>query len=199
MVAGVILAAGESSRMGRDKALLPLGEETFLGHLIELLRQDLSPVVVILGHHWAEIRQRIAPDDNVVVLWNPDYLLGQLSSLQVALRYLTERPVEGAVVALVDHPAISRKAVQALLMRFEESRSPILIPTYAGRRGHPVLFARSLFPELLEAPVAEGARVVVRRHASDLQLVETDEEGILVDVDLPADYERFVGKTGKSE
>ncbi len=187
--------------MGRDKALLPLGDETFLQHLIAVLRGKVSPLIVVLGHHASEIERQIAPGaetpgpaaaDDLVFLRNPNYFLGQLSSLQVALRYLAERTAEGALVALVDHPAITKEVVALLLRRFEKTRAPVLIPTRQGRRGHPVLFARRLFQELLEAPVEEGARIVVRRHADEVELVETDEEGILLDIDRPEDYERLV-------
>jgi len=225
-VAGVILAAGKSSRMGRDKALLPLhpglpsealakeGRRNFLEHLMEVLRGEVSLLLIVLGHHATEIEGQIAHSDGAVVLRNPNYPLGQLSSLHVALRYLESRPASpgrsplvpgadqgtpasspgasGVLVCLVDHPAITRRVVRLLLERFEKTHAPIVIPTDRGRRGHPILFARRLFQDLLDAPLEEGARFVVRRHAAEVDLVETGEEGILLDVDLPGDYERFL-------
>jgi molybdenum cofactor cytidylyltransferase len=242
-VAGIVLAAGESSRMGRDKALLPIGRETFVQHLIALLRGRVSPLVVVLGHHAEEIEAWITPGkakrrpgkcaepeaepgceanselntesvaesktepdtEPITVLHNPDYRLGQLSSLKVAIRHLTAQvvgaDVEAVLVALVDHPAISASVVDLLLARFAKSHAPVLIPTCHGRHGHPVVFARSLFSELLDAPLEEGARSVVRRHAAEVELVETEEEGILLDIDLPADYAALLKRlgTGKSE
>ena len=203
MIAGIILAAGESSRMGRDKALLPLGRETFLEHLIEVLRGEVQPLVVVLGHHAEQIESRLASFPEIQMVRNPDYQQGQLSSLQAALRALKNQSVAGALVCLVDHPAITKEVVRALLERFRQraARRPeaseprvtrIIIPTCHGRRGHPVLFASGLFQELLDAPVEEGARFVVRRHAAEVDLVETGEEGILLDVDLPADYEALL-------
>jgi molybdenum cofactor cytidylyltransferase len=227
-VAGIILAAGESSRMGRDKALLPIGRETFVQHLIALLKGRVSPLVVVVGHHAEEIESWITPgkakrwpdkcaepeagagtelkaelktepesesdSKPITILHNPDYRLGQLSSLKVAIRYLSAQPVEAALVALVDHPAISAGVVELLLARFAKSHAPVLIPTFHGRRGHPVVFARSLFAELLDAPLEEGARSVVRRYAAEMELVETEEEGILLDIDLPADYAALLKK-----
>ena len=233
-VAGIILAAGESSRMGRDKALLPIGRETFVQHLIALLQGRVSPLLVVLGHHAEEIEAWITPQaakrrpakcaepeavagsnagassdrkvvqdtepdteaktEPITVLRNPEYRLGQLSSLKVAIRHLSAQPVEAALVALVDHPAISASVVELLLERFAKSHAPVLIPTCHGRRGHPVLFSRSLFAELLEAPIEEGARPVVRRHAAEVEVVETEEEGILLDIDLPADYAALLAK-----
>ena len=192
MIAGIILAAGESSRMGHDKALLPLGAETFLDHLIVVLEGEVSPLVVVLGHHAEQIQGRIAHGGEIQIVRNPDYPLGQLSSLQAGLRSLANQPLAGVLVCLVDHPAITKKVVRVLVDRFRSRGSRILIPTSNGRRGHPVLFAASLFQELLEAPVEEGARFVVRRHAEEVELVETGEEGILLDVDIPSDYEALV-------
>ena len=191
-VAGIILAAGESSHMGRDKALMPWGLQSFLQHLLEVLQGEVSPLLLVLGHHAQEIESRISPAEAVLVLQNPNYPLGQLSSLQVAVRHLKSHPVAGALVCLVDHPAISKKVVRWLLERFEKTLPPILIPTCQGRRGHPVLFARRLFQELLDAPLNEGARSVVRNHAAEVELAETDEEGILWDIDSPADYQELL-------
>lgn len=185
--------------MGRDKALLQVGEKTFLDHLIHVLQPAMSPLVIVLGHHADDIERQITftgvrSAEEIVILKNPDYALGQLSSLKVALRYLVERPVSAAVMALVDHPVITTDVVRLLLNRFREGGAPILIPTYQDRRGHPVLFARRLFQELLDAPLDQGARFIVHRHAAEIELVQTDEEAILWDIDFPADYERLIAK-----
>ncbi|MBI4441845.1 MAG: nucleotidyltransferase family protein [Acidobacteria bacterium] len=191
-VAGIVLAAGESRRMGSDKALLPLGRQTFLEHLLEVLRWDVPVRVVVLGHHAAEIEARLPRTSDLAVLHNPQYPLGQLSSLQVALRHLEKQPVEGVLVCLVDHPAINRSVVRMILEKFRSTGAPVVIPAHRGRRGHPVLFARSVFGELLEAPLEEGARRVVHNHASEIELVEVAWEGILWDIDQPADYQRLL-------
>ena len=193
-VAGVILAAGESRRMGHDKALLPLGERTFLSHLIEVLQGEVAPVVVVLGHHADEIAKTLTAPSETIVLRNPDYPLGQLSSLQVALRHLENQRVAGTLVCLVDHPAASKMVVRELVKRFRKSAAPLVIPTYNGRRGHPVLFSRCLFPELLKAPLEEGARSVVRQHGGEIEFVAVNEPGILLDVDVPADYQALLAQ-----
>lgn len=182
--------------MGHDKALLPLGDYTFLSHLMAVLHGEVSPVVVVLGHHAEEIAQSIPAVPAVVVLRNRDYRLGQLSSLQVVLRHLESQPVGGVLVCLVDHPAVSKKVVRLLVERFQESTAPIVLPTCKDRRGHPVLFARSLFPELLKAPLEEGARAVVRRHENEIECVEVNEPGILFNVDVPADYQKLLAQWG---
>lgn len=189
--------------MGRDKALLPLGRETFLTHLLGTLQGEVSPLVVVLGHHAEEIERRLRPGRNVQIVRNPDYPLGQLSSLKVALRFLQKEAVAGALVCLVDHPSVSKEVVRQMLRRFRQISPGIVIPTFQGRRGHPVLFAASLFQELLNAPLEAGARFVVSAHANEVELVETGEEGILLNVDLPADYEallkRWEAITGRGE
>ncbi|MBI1956118.1 MAG: nucleotidyltransferase family protein [Acidobacteria bacterium] len=178
--------------MGRDKALLPLGERTFLSHLIAVLQGEVAPVVVVLGHHAAEIAKTLTAPSETMILRNPIYRLGQLSSLQVALRPLENQGIAGALVCLVDHPAVSKKVVRELVERFQKSAAPVVIPTCNGRRGHPVLFSRSVFPELLQAPLEEGARAVVRRHGGEIEFVAVNEAGVLLDVDVPADYEALL-------
>ena len=201
--------------MGRDKALLPIGAETFLEHIIRTLRELVSPLVIVLGSHADEIELAIqssmsectehspgiAPNasssQEIIILRNPDYLQGQLTSLKAALKYLMPTGASGAIAALVDHPAISAKVVTELLDRFEAGGAPILIPSYKYRRGHPVLFSRSLFQELMDAPIEEGARSVVRRHAAEIEHVEVDDEGVLLDIDYPSDYQAYLDRRNR--
>lgn len=194
--AGIILTAGESRRMGRDKALLPLGHENFLKRLIQIILPEVSPLVIVLGHHADDIARHIPADERIVVLRNPDHSRGQLSSIQIAIEYLKAQPVDAALLSLVDHPAVTPKVVRALLQRCRETRAPILIPTCNGRRGHPVIFGRAVFQELLDAPLDQGARFVVHQHANEIEFVETGEEGILLDIDYPADYDALLKRFG---
>lgn len=189
-VAGIILAAGESSRMGTDKALLALGGETFLNRLLKVFSAEVDPVLVVLGHHADEIAATVDAQLPVSVLLNPDYKLGQLSSLKAALRYLSEQQaVDAALLCLVDHPGVSKSIVRGLIERFRQTAAPVVVPSCRNRRGHPVLFARKLFPELLEAPLEHGAISVLRKYEKEFEYVVTEDEGVLLDVDLPADYE----------
>ena len=174
--------------MGRDKALLPLGERSFLEHLAAVLDGEVEPLVVVLGHHADQIEQQVRLPPAARILRNPDHQLGQLSSLHVALRYVAGRGVDGALVCLVDHPAVTKQVVRALVARFQQTRAMILIPTWRGRRGHPALFSSRLFDELLNAPLDQGARFVIRRHTEEVETVDVGEEGIIWDVDRPEDY-----------
>jgi molybdenum cofactor cytidylyltransferase len=193
MIVAVVLSAGESSRMGRPKALLPVGETFFLERIVTALRATkVEKILVVLGHNAAALGQKIKQLP-VEILVNPDYSLGQLSSLHVALRALEHTAADGIVLHLVDHPFIDPNLVNRMIDAFYASKKPIVVPVCRGRRGHPVIFARALFAELLAAPLDQGAKTVVRAHALDTLEIETDDEGITCDIDTPDDYRRHVG------
>jgi molybdenum cofactor cytidylyltransferase len=193
MIAGVILSAGESSRMGQPKALLPIASQTFIERIVGALRRaGLEKIIVVLGHHAEALRQSIAPL-GVTILVNADYKQGQLSSLQTAVRHLwQDENCIGMLVHLVDHPYIDAPLVNALIERFEASGKPIAVPRFHGKRGHPVIFARSLFNELLSAPQDQGAKAVVNAHRHETFEFETEDEGITVDIDTPELYRQHV-------
>ena len=193
MISAVILSAGESSRMGRPKALLPIDGETFIEKIVGALKKtSVGRIIVILGHNAAEMKQRIEPLP-VEILHNPDYKLGQLSSLQVALRRLEkEADCDGVLVHLVDHPYLDAKLVETLMERFLTSGKLIVLPRYKGKHGHPVIFSRRLFPELLSAPMEQGAKAVVNAHRGDTLEIDTENEGITLDIDTPELYRQHV-------
>ncbi len=176
--------------MGFPKPLLPYQGTTFLEHLLATLQDQVNPLVLVLGAQADRIRAAVRIPDSVVVAINQGYAAGQLSSLQVGLRALPpETPA--AMVALVDHPYIDRALVSGLISAWCKTRPAVLIPTYKERRGHPMIFNRSLFQELLEAPLDQGARAVVRRHT--VLHIPVEDEGILHDLDDPETYRRVTG------
>ena len=193
MIAAVVLAAGESSRMGRPKALLPIDSQTFIEKIVAALRRSQAArVIVVLGHDAEAMRARIERLP-VEILINPNYKAGQLSSLQAAVRRLqTDEACDGMLVHLVDHPYIDPVLVDELIRRFYESKKLIVVPCCEGRRGHPVIFSRRLFAELLDAPLDQGAKTVVHAHRDETLEVETDQEGITVDIDTPELYRQHV-------
>lgn len=191
MFAGLILAAGESSRMGRDKALLTYRGRTFLETILEMLRAaGLERIVAVLGHHADEI-QRAMGLQGIQVVINPNYAQGQTSSLQAGVRALEKEEPEAVILSLVDHPAVSAEVVKQLLANFRESGAPVVIPTFEGQHGHPVLISRQLFPELLNLAPGAGANTVIRKYRDATQFVEVEDQGILLDVDDPETYERL--------
>jgi molybdenum cofactor cytidylyltransferase len=186
VLAAVILSGGESRRMGSPKALIPFRGKTFLQHLLDAARNpQISPVLVVLGPHADRIRKEVALDPANVVI-NHDWELGQLSSIQAAIRNLqTRESVDGMMLFLVDHPLISPALVGTLAEEFGRKRKSIVVPTFHGKRGHPVIFSRALFDELLVAPLDQGARVVVWKHASEVLEVPTEEKGIVMNLNDP--------------
>ncbi len=192
MTAGLILAAGDSRRMGRPKALLEFRGETFLDRLIGLMARRCRPVIVVLGAQAAEIRAGLRRRGEARMVENADYRLGQFSSMQRGLR---EVPAEaGAVLfTLVDHPAVRAETIAALMA---EAAAPLRIPRYAGRRGHPILFSNMLTAEFLALPAEASAREVIARRAGEAAYVEVDDPGVLADVDDAAAYARLLAEPG---
>jgi molybdenum cofactor cytidylyltransferase len=191
-IAGIILAAGASSRMGEDKALLEWHGRSFLEHLMAALRAaGAEPLRVVLGANAEEVQRRVKFGAGEAVV-NPEWERGMLSSLVTALGSLPGE-VDAAVLCLVDHPCVSSRLIRMLIEKHRETGKLIVQPTYRGRRGHPVLFAASLFDELRVAPPEVGARHVVYQHAAELLEIPTEEEGILLNINDKAAYEKILG------
>lgn len=193
MIVAVVLSAGESSRMGRPKALLPIDGQTFIERIVAALKQaKVGKIIVILGHNARELQSKISHLP-VEILINTDYKLGQLSSLQLAVRYLQpDIECDGMLVHLVDHPYLAPALVEAMIRRFYETKKRIIVPKFHGKRGHPVIFSNALFDEILSAPMEEGAKAVVNAHRAETLEIETEEEGIAVDIDTPELYQQHV-------
>jgi len=196
MIVAVVLSAGESSRMGRPKALLPIGGKSFIETILTALRQTrIAKILVVLGHNAEELKTQLETLP-ITILINSEYRLGQLSSLQVAVRHLMGLPdskgVDGMLVHLVDHPYVNPALVDRMIESFYTSRKLIVVPRYLSRRGHPVIFSASLFGELLQAPLDQGAKAVVNAHRQDTLELETDDAGVTIDIDTPEEYRHHV-------
>lgn len=190
MISAIVLAAGESSRMGTPKALLPYAGGTFLSAICARLEgAGVGELVVVLGAHAGAVRGAgVTPRALIAV--NGAWRDGQLSSLQCGLRVLSPG-TEGALVTLVDHPLIEASTYAGLRGAAERAPGMILVAECRGRGGHPVVFPRAVFGELLSAPRDGGARVVVRRDPARVGRVPFDDPGIVADIDTPGDYERI--------
>src|SRR5271170_8114693 len=185
MLAAAILAAGESRRMGTPKALLPYRGTTFVQHLMSAARHPRVGIVrVVLGAGADAIRAHLLLDSASVVL-NQDWAKGQLSSIQAAVRSFAGHETEGLLLCPVDHPLISGALVNRLIEQFDAGKHAIVVPTFRGRRGHPVIFRASVYDELLAAPSDIGARQVVWAHKEDTAEVPTDEEGVVLNLNDP--------------
>jgi len=192
MIAGLILAAGESSRMGTPKATLTYRGRTFLELIVRTLREGgLDRMVVVLGHQAEDIQRQVEIEPAQVVI-NPDYRFGQTSSLQVGLRALMADDLEAVLLCLVDHPAVCGETVRRIVAAFRQCGAPVVVPTYHARRGHPVLLGRQVFDELLALDCQAGADSVVRKYRPQTQVVEVEDEGVVIDVDDPESYRRLM-------
>jgi molybdenum cofactor cytidylyltransferase len=185
MLAAAILAAGESKRMGQPKALVPFQGSTFVEHLIAATRHARVGITrVVLGAGAEGIRAQLKIDPAWIVV-NGDWPKGQLSSIHAAIRSLPAGATDGILVCPVDHPLISADLVGRLIAAFESSGKMIVLPKYGGRRGHPVIFRAALYEELLAASAEVGARQVVWNHAAEVAEVETEEEGVILNLNDP--------------
>ena len=188
-VVGIVPASGLSTRVGTAKALLDAGGKTFLERVVSALSKGgCDPVIVVVRDSQGPIAATAAAS-GAIVEHNPDPEEGPISSIRCAIRAL-ESEVGGCAVCPVDHPMVEAATVASLVESFRRNEPPALIPTFDGRRGHPALFHRSLFPELLEDGLEEGARTVVRRHAALVQEHPVSDEGIVVDIDTLPEYRR---------
>jgi len=195
MVVGIILAAGASSRMGRPKALLPIGQDSFVTRVCRtLLEAGVDDLVVVAGPEHAAVAEAVRVAGLTVrVVENPRRDDGQLSSVLAGLAVADRPGVDAVLVHLVDAPLVRPETVRAVLDAFRRTHAPVVRPAVEGRHGHPVLFSRQVFDDLRRADRAVGAKAVVRAHAADVCDVPVDDEGACQDIDTPEDYARLAG------
>lgn len=196
----VILAAGASSRMGRDKALLPwppgAKDGTLLSAAILALKPFADKVIVVAGRN-AERLAPIIDAAGAVMARNPEPERGQFSSLQTGLQAALEHRCEAAMITPVDCPPLSTASLEKLCAAFERARSRgvwAVAPEHNGRHGHPLIAGRELMKAFLNAPVTSNAREVQQAHESKLEHVAVTEPLLSVDVNTPEQYAALVGR-----
>lgn len=188
----VVLAAGRSTRMGQVKQLLPWGQNTLLGEVIRKLCQTaVSEIIIVTGHARAEVEQAAqlaaAGDGRVRCVFNPDFAESEMArSLQVGLHALSAN-IHAALVALADQPNLDPHLAEAVIQRWRETQAEVTAPTYAGQRGHPLLFDRALWPKILALPLTANPREAVQAAAS-FEKVEAASAASWADIDTPDDY-----------
>ena len=189
-IAAVILAAGYSSRMGAFKPLLPFGATTLLDRSVALFRAaGIADIRVVVGHRADDLLPLLA-HLQVQPLFNARYAEGMFSSVVTAAASLEGE--SGAFFLLpVDFPLVRRQSVEKLLHAYRRGVGSILYPAFNGRRGHPPLLATSYCDAILSWSGDGGLRALLRQYQGDAASIETEDEGILQDMDTPADYERL--------
>ncbi|MBZ5630592.1 MAG: nucleotidyltransferase family protein [Acidobacteriia bacterium] len=190
---GVILAAGESSRMGRDKALLPWRDSTFLGGAIDLLA-PLTDMVIVVGGNNAPNLEPLVYAASAFLIVNREPERGQFSSLRLGLQEVMNHGRDAAIVALVDRPPARPDTVALLKDRFLERASEgiwAVVPRHGERNGHPVVVGREMINALLSAPPTVTARDVEHAHLQRIEYVSVDDPLVVWNVDTPEDYRRI--------
>jgi len=196
----IILAAGESRRMGQPKLLLPWGETTVLGKVITTFAAGLVPVatdgweiIVVTGaasRHVENLVLQLSNNYPVHTINNPDYAnSGMLGSLQAGLRAVSSTG-GAALIGLGDQPQVRPETIQSICAAYFQTGSSLVVPSFRQRRGHPWLASRSLWPEILALPATTTSRQFLNAHIKDIEYVPAD-ESILQDLDTPEEYGRL--------
>lgn len=191
--AAIVLAAGNSSRFGSPKQLARWGDQTFIERVVDVaLASTARPVIVVLGaevsQSWVALGQR-----PVEVVVNEAWAEGQSTSMQAGLAALPSN-IGSALFMLVDLPGVTPDVIEAVIQRHRETLAPIVWPEFRGKRGNPVLFDRTLFPDLMQVSGDTGGRPVLLAYKDRAERVAVDSEGVLLDFDRPEDLEAKVTK-----
>ncbi len=195
MISAVVLAAGRSARLGEPKQLLKAGKKTVLETVIHRFEMSgVEEVVLVLGYRADEILKKSEFGDARVVV-NLDYEQGLASSLRVGIDAINPG-ASAVIVALGDQPLLSVHTIDSLLEKYSETHGLIVAPFLERRRGNPVLFDKSLFPELRKMQGDEGAKGVIERMKDKVVKVQVEDFGVLLDIDTEEDYLRFREKFG---
>jgi molybdenum cofactor cytidylyltransferase len=188
MLSAIILAAGESKRMGKPKQLMPLGKSTLLEQAIDnLLNSSVDETIVVLGHKAEEITDKIV-NKPVKVVINPDYQQGMSTSIVAGLIMVDPRS-QAVMLALGDQPLVTSLTINQLIEAFNKNRKGIAVPTYRGRRGHPIIFDIKYKAELFKLKGDIGGREIIQNHPKDVFMVAVDSESVISDIDTQEDYQ----------
>lgn len=193
-LAGVVLSGGRSARMGSPKALLDFRGQPFVVRILEALEAlEVKTRVVVVGPDAARVRPALAGHECLIVE-NADVDGGPIASLRAALHALHAVQPSAALAWPVDLPHVRVSTVERLIENFRRMPAPAVVPAFAERRGHPVVWGAALFEELLtsEAATRHGARAVLQAHAAEITQVAVDDPAVIDDLNTPEDYERLV-------
>ena len=186
-ISAILLGAGESKRMGKNKLFLSWGKRTILGHCLQaLLRSMVKEVVIVLNDQMKELDHRL-DKKKVKVVVNPDYKNGMSTSIRCGLKALDPNS-DGILIALGDQPFLKTRTINALIEVFGRAEGKIIVPSFRGRRGHPVIFDRKYEEELLRLRGDAGGKTIMMKHPEDVHIVPVKSEGVIRDIDIWEDY-----------
>ena len=188
MISAIILAAGESKRMGQPKMLLPWGNVTVLEHVIDVFQKaGVEDIVIVLGAERERI-ERTLSQYRIRFVHNEDYAVSEmLSSLQCGLKAMTLQ-TQAALIGLGDQPQVQEGSVRLIYEAYQNTRSELVVPSFQMRRGHPWLVERTLWSELLDMRAPESPRDFLNRHSEKIHYGDANTATILADLDTPDDY-----------
>jgi molybdenum cofactor cytidylyltransferase len=188
-VSAILLAAGESKRMGVDKLLLPWEEKTILMHCVHtLLRSKAKEVIVVLSDRTKGMESQLK-GRRVKVVMNPHYRRGMSTSIQKGIR-ATDFNSQGILIALGDMPFLLTRTVNALIRAFAQEKGEIIVPSFQGKQGHPVIFHKRFKKELLQLKGDVGGRSIIERHPEVVRLVFIKSTGVIKDIDTWKDFKK---------
>jgi molybdenum cofactor cytidylyltransferase len=195
MISAILLGAGQSKRMGVDKLWLPWGRETILGHCFNtLLGSDVQELVVVLGVQNRGLKN-LFQGRIVKVVINPYSDKGMSTSIRRGIEALHARS-DGILIALGDQPFLKTRTINVLIHAFDQGEGRIIVPSFRGRKGHPVIFDQKYRRELLRLEGDAGGRSVMERHPEDVRVVPVKSIGVIRDVDTWQDYEHHLHSVG---
>ena len=188
-ISAILLGAGESKRMGKNKLFLSWGKRTILDHCLQALFRSMAEEVVVvindrmeeIAHYWRE--------KGVKVVVNPDYRKGMSISIRCGLKALNPKS-GGILIALGDQPFIKTRTINALIGAFGRAEGKIIVPSFRGRRGHPVIFHRKYEEELLRLRGDAGGKTIIMKHPEDVHIIPVKSEGVIRDIDTWGDYKK---------
>ena len=193
--AGVILAAGSATRMGKTKQLLPFKQRTVIGQVVgQVLDSDLDPVVIVLGHDAADIEHHLKHQFNPSkfdIIINNEYTKGQSSSLITGISNLSDH-IDSAMFLLGDQPLVTAETINRLICAHRHTDCLITIPFFKGQRGNPVIVSKTLFAELKKIQGDHGARILFEKYTANIQKVDVDDLGVVLDMDTPEEYSDII-------
>ncbi len=193
-IAAIVLAAGESRRMGQNKLLLPWQGRTVIESIIGTLRESsLIEIIVVVGYE-ADRVGSVLQEQPVRLVLNRRFTEGMLSSVQHGIREASPQ-VDAFLICLGDQPALHVRMIEPLVQALAERKASIIFPSYRGLRGHPLLISSKYREEILTLDPSVGLRQLRQRHADEVFIVEIPDEAVLQDLDYPEDYRRALGST----